>query len=147
MLKENERELNNKIVLILETISESSSVFADFIGITRPAMSHITNFRNKPSLEIIQKIVSKFPELGIEWTFDDVELDQDLLKRVRETYQRQKAAEEHALRESNILGSGGRQQQIFDSQASSFFGNSKKKIVRIVLIYEDETFSEITPSN
>lgn len=146
MLKDKDRILNNKIVLILETINEPSSVFADFIGITRPAMSHIINFRNKPSLEIIQKIVSKFPELGIRWTFDEEKLSQELLNKLKETYQRQKAEQEQALRESHNSSGVGQQGQLFDSQAFTFFGNSEKKIVRIVLFYDDETFQEFSPS-
>jgi len=45
----------------------SPSAFADEIQVQRSSISHIINGRNKPSLELIQKIISAFPDIDIEW--------------------------------------------------------------------------------
>lgn len=45
----------------------SPSAFADKIQVQRSAISHILNGRNKPSLELIQKIIAAFPDVDIEW--------------------------------------------------------------------------------
>jgi hypothetical protein len=37
-------------------------------------MSHILAGRNKPSLDIVQKIVKRFPDLGTSWILDDEEV-------------------------------------------------------------------------
>lgn len=66
--------LNDKIKQILASKNISPSYFADEIGIQRSSVSHILAGRNKPSLDIVQKIIRRFPELGIEWILDDVEL-------------------------------------------------------------------------
>lgn len=41
--------------------------FADSIGVARPIVSHILSGRNKPSLEVVQKIITAFPDLSIPW--------------------------------------------------------------------------------
>jgi transcriptional regulator with XRE-family HTH domain len=41
--------------------------FADTIGIARPIISHILSGRNKPSLEVVQKILAAFTDLSMPW--------------------------------------------------------------------------------
>lgn len=41
--------------------------FADTIGVARPIVSHILSGRNKPSLEVVQKIVDAFPDVSLTW--------------------------------------------------------------------------------
>ena len=41
--------------------------FADIIGVQRSAISHILSGRNKPSFDLIQKILNKFPRVSSEW--------------------------------------------------------------------------------
>lgn len=56
-----------RIRQILATRALSPTQFADTIGIGRPVVSHILSGRNKPSLEVIQKIVDAFPDLALPW--------------------------------------------------------------------------------
>ena len=41
--------------------------FADLIGVGRPVVSHILSERNKPSLEVVQRVVEAFPEIALPW--------------------------------------------------------------------------------
>lgn len=41
--------------------------FADIIGVQRSAISHILSGRNKPSFDLIQRILTKFPRVNAEW--------------------------------------------------------------------------------
>ncbi|RSK34477.1 helix-turn-helix domain-containing protein [Hymenobacter metallilatus] len=45
----------------------SPSQFADAVGVARPIISHILSGRNKPSLEVVQKILAAFPDLSVNW--------------------------------------------------------------------------------
>src|SRR5688572_2817110 len=56
-----------RIIAILENKGLSATGFADTIGIARPVMSHILSGRNKPSLEVVQKILKAFPDLNVAW--------------------------------------------------------------------------------
>ena len=59
--------LNERISKIIEYSHLTPSEFADEIDVQRSSISHITSGRNKPSLEFIIKIKSRFPELQWDW--------------------------------------------------------------------------------
>lgn len=63
--------VNDKIKQILIDKSLSPSVFADEIGVQRSSISHILSGRNRPSFDIIQKVIRRFPDLGYDWIMED----------------------------------------------------------------------------
>ncbi|MCJ8154043.1 helix-turn-helix domain-containing protein [Chryseobacterium sp. SSA4.19] len=60
-------DLNERIAKVIEYSRLTSSEFADEIDVQRSSISHITSGRNKPSLEFIIKIKSRFPEILWDW--------------------------------------------------------------------------------
>lgn len=56
-----------RIELIIKCYDLTPSQFADRTGIQRASVSHILSGRNKPSLEVMQKIYDAFPSLDIRW--------------------------------------------------------------------------------
>ena len=58
--------LSDKIELLIKRKQMSSSQFADVLGIPRSSISHILSGRNKPSLDVVQKILTAFPEVSAE---------------------------------------------------------------------------------
>lgn len=60
----NERE---RIEFIINSYGLTSSQFADKTGIPRASVSHILSGRNKPSLEVLQKVAAVFPEVDLQW--------------------------------------------------------------------------------
>lgn len=52
---------------IMEVNNYTPSIFADEIGVQRSSISHILSERNKPSLELIQKLLTRFRDLNPEW--------------------------------------------------------------------------------
>jgi len=59
--------MNQRIELILKTKNISASKFADEIGVQRSSISHILSGRNNPSLDFIQKILKRFPDISSSW--------------------------------------------------------------------------------
>jgi transcriptional regulator with XRE-family HTH domain len=57
----------DRIQLILKVNNLTASRFADEIGVQRSSISHILSGRNMPSLDLIQKILKRFPEINSEW--------------------------------------------------------------------------------
>ena len=56
-----------RIRTLLETRLLTPTQFADLIGVARPIVSHILSGRNKPSLEVVQRILAALPELSMPW--------------------------------------------------------------------------------
>lgn len=62
----------DRILLILKVRNLTASKFADDIGVQRSSISHIISGRNLPSLDLVQKILKKYPEINSEWLLSGV---------------------------------------------------------------------------
>jgi transcriptional regulator with XRE-family HTH domain len=56
-----------RIRTLLDSRQLTPTQFADLIGVARPIVSHILSGRNKPSLEVVQRILAAMPELAMPW--------------------------------------------------------------------------------
>lgn len=136
--------LKDKIEALIIGLGLTSTRFADYIGVNRPIISHILSGRNKPSLEIIQKIVSKFPELGFNWISDDEDLDMEIISQiVKDKDFNALFSNFYSSRESNENKLTDHEGEIANSQAVK---NGQKSIQKIVVFYTDNTFSTFDPS-
>lgn len=59
--------MTDRISLILRTKNINASQFADEIGVQRSSISHVLSGRNKPSLEFVQRILKRYPEINPDW--------------------------------------------------------------------------------
>jgi len=59
--------LVDRIKLLIEDKGLSSSAFADAADIQRSSISHILSGRNNPSLDVVQKILNKYPDINSAW--------------------------------------------------------------------------------
>ena len=59
--------LIERVRKIIEQKGLNPSYFADHIGISRSSMNHVLNGRNNPSLEMITKILEKYPDIYSDW--------------------------------------------------------------------------------
>ncbi|SKB84495.1 helix-turn-helix transcriptional regulator [Dyadobacter psychrophilus] len=144
--------LNEKIKQILADKNISPSLFADEIGIQRSSMSHILAGRNKPSLDIVQKIVRRFPELGTNWILDD----EDLPDIMPDSFSDNKpghnpisngAGSSIALNTKStgrLEANPGRQASPVHKSGSTLAHN--RRIEKILIFYSDGTFEEVKPA-
>jgi transcriptional regulator with XRE-family HTH domain len=56
-----------RILSVIKNFNLSPSDFAEEIGVQRSSISHLISGRNKPSLEFIQRIFTRYPEINPEW--------------------------------------------------------------------------------
>jgi transcriptional regulator with XRE-family HTH domain len=56
-----------RIRTLLDSRQLTPTQFADVIGVARPIISHILSGRNKPSLEVVQRILAAMPDLSMPW--------------------------------------------------------------------------------
>ena len=133
-------QLKDKINSLIVGLGMTSSRFADYIGVTRPIISHILTGRNKPSLEIIQKIVQKFPELGYAWIADNEEISQDIISEILSSVNFTPLfGSNHSARAFDENNIGDVYEGISKSQ-------SHKKVDKIVIFYTDQTFETFLKS-
>lgn len=59
--------IKNRIDLIRKRFGMNLAEFAEAISVGRATITHIAQGRNNPSLEVIMKIINRFPDISIEW--------------------------------------------------------------------------------
>lgn len=60
-------ELNKRVCEIMDHFCGSKSIFANQLGVSLPIITHITNGRNKPGIDILQKILLTYPSVNATW--------------------------------------------------------------------------------
>lgn len=142
-------DLNDKIKQILADKNMSPSIFADEIGIQRSSMSHILAGRNKPSLDIVQKIVKRFPELGTNWILDGEELpnsSSEFLSDGQSSHLEIPATDRSpAARDANLPLKPGAGNKNFNRTLPVSTNNfsDTRRIEKILIFYSDGTFEEV----
>ncbi|WP_027381553.1 helix-turn-helix transcriptional regulator [Chryseobacterium daeguense] len=96
--------LNERISKVIEYSGLTPSEFADEVDVQRSSISHITSGRNKPSLEFIIKIKSRFPEILWDWLVngDGEMLKSDLSETVKKTEETSENSEEEKLKPTSL---------------------------------------------
>ena len=61
------KKMINRINLILQAKNITAKQFAEEIGIQPSGMSHILSGRNNPSLEFVNKVIRRYPEIDANW--------------------------------------------------------------------------------
>jgi hypothetical protein len=62
-------ELNKRIVEIMVRFNHSKSSLATELGVSLPLITHITTGRNKPGIELLQRVLLRFPDINPNWLF------------------------------------------------------------------------------
>ncbi len=60
-------ELNKRVLSVMELKQMSKSSFALALDTSLPVLTHISSGRNKPGLELIQRLLSRFPDISPDW--------------------------------------------------------------------------------
>ena len=134
--------MDKKLRILMQHENLSASKLADILEIKPAAVSHILSGRNKPSFELICKIVNRFPQINPYWLLGDAPemLSADAPITTSQT-------------QENLGGN------LFDLEAnkaenpepitpqeqvtSSPF--SRCDIEKIIIVYRDQTFEELRP--
>ena len=57
----------DRIKMLMTKKNVSATQFSEEVGIQRSALSHVLSGRNKPSLDFVLKIKSRYPEIEFDW--------------------------------------------------------------------------------
>jgi len=152
--------MNERISLILKYKNINAAKFADEIDVQRSGISHILSGRNKPSLDLIQKIFKKYPEISPEWLISgkgamlkNPDLFQEVDTSINDSKEvKKKESEETLLSETentvnDILDIKKQEKATPKTEVlkKDEVKNTSKKIEKILVFYTDNTFKEYLP--
>ncbi len=148
-------EIKDRIKQLITAESLSPAKFADIIGVQRSGISHILSGRNKPSLDVLNKILVSFPDISGDWLITG---DGNMLKTGSERKQTEKelfpsdankpvtvTGPSNVNREEDPPAYGKKPENISESSNRIETQETGKKIDKIVVFFTDRTFREYEP--
>ncbi len=139
--------LTDRIKKLLTDYNLSPAKFGDEIDVQRSTISHILSGRNKPSLEIVQKIVKRYQEIDLYWLLNG-EPNKKSQKTENKTVNQQFTKEESAnpsdlpKDDTNVTSTLSLSKK---PTLPAIEVISKKEIEKIIIMYSDQTFSVHLP--
>lgn len=137
--------MEGKLRILMQSENLTASRLAEILEVKPAAISHILSGRNKPSFELLCKIVNRFPQINPYWLLGDAE-------------EMRNANAQNSTSNTQVTESG----TLFDlqnattdesdnsnisqkSQAAATANFIRSDIEKIIIIYRDQTFEELHP--
>lgn len=132
-----------RIRQLMEFKEQTMAQFADGIEVPRAVLSHILTGRNKPSLDVVLKLVGVHQDVSLNWLLLG---EGEMLKQVaqaNESLTTDVATEK--LNGSIVEDEGKVQKGLSDDALPLPHSSHEKKVKQIVFFYTDNTFETFYP--
>ena len=148
--------MTERIQQLINDKKLSATQFSDEIGIQRSSLSHVLSGRNKPSLDFMLKIKTRFPDVNLDWLLLG---EGQMYKEEKDTEDRiidfagEVNNEEKKNEQENVLnveepvkeGFGGYMARRERVDLPGGQDTLEKEIRQLILIYKDNTFTTLFP--
>ncbi len=157
--------MKERLLQLLDMEHLTPSKFADLIGVQRSSVSHILSGRNKPSYDFLHKTLTTFPGLKADWLMlgqghiyehmgreSSNLFDQPIVSNDSKEIAAVDAGEELALGaidnspESDDSPVNPLAKDIHGANLKPESPSESRKIVQVMVFYDDDTFSTFRPS-
>lgn len=139
--------MNTRLQQFLGAENISQSQFADELGVARASVSHIIAGRNKPGFDFLTSLMARYPRLNMEWLLAGKG------KMYKDTDTSAQLLEENIQQESENLFSNPVQPAPLEQSPEPALQqpvqtlqlpDSQRKISKIIVFYDDNSFAEIS---
>ena len=137
--------MNEKLRILLQSENLTASRLAEILEIKPAAVSHILSGRNKPSFDLLCKIVNRFPHINPYWLLGDAQ-------EMRNANMPNSTEVQHGTSGGTLFdqveGTTSKSEnldiyQFSDNKPSRTSGSAN--IEKIIVVYSDHSFEELTP--
>lgn len=151
--------MKEKLLDLLRSEGLKSGQFAELLGISQGVVSHLLAGRNKPSFDLLQKILSRFPRINPDWLLlDSPQMYRDgsagFAAPDSGPHGGTPSANLFSSSESALSEVASEPQQPLPPKTppanllqQTVPSDPQKRVERIVIFYEDRTFESYTPEN
>lgn len=170
------QDIKDRIKHLMKTKNINATQLSEIMNVQRSGISHILSGRNKPGTDFIIKIKESFPEFSLDWLLmgkgpatlspstvesDPVQVRQNALQpslfdfvEKNETVEEKNSAKQtgipaeiEAFNESAVDKDEPQRSSSIKENPPSAAKRDEKKIVRMIFVYNDNTFSALDPAN
>jgi transcriptional regulator with XRE-family HTH domain len=147
--------MKDRIQKIIEEKKLSPSNFADEVGLNRAVVSHILHGRNKPGLENLQKILSRYPDINPGWLisgFGSMYLNDTGASNNPTLFDENEEFPNNSLETIEYPKENAPKQAVSTiktsvNQSINLKNLSTVKVKKIAVFYSDNTYEEFVPSD
>jgi transcriptional regulator with XRE-family HTH domain len=144
-------EMKERLLEFLKSENKSSAQLAEEIGVLPSGISHILSGRNNPSLDFVLKMLEKYHFLSTDWLlfgkgtmYRETKM-QSLFDEVDAPDRKHYGEEQSRVTEIKQSVEKPAEKVHSDTGISPEGVKSKSSIVRIIMFYDDNSFSEYIP--
>lgn len=146
--------MKERILEFLNSQNKTSSQFAEEIGVEPSGISHIISGRNKPSLDFVLKMLSRYPFISSDWLLfgRGNMFNQPAEPTLFETGKNENKSEVTDIPDTVLkpLSNLSRDIKSTDHDSikkpeDSLQSSSKSGLIRIIWFFEDGSFTEFCP--
>ena len=145
--------MKEKLEFLLQNKGLSATSLARLLEIQPSGISHILSGRNKPSFDLVVKILKLFPDINPDWLLLDSDVPYRSSMQPEVSYGVQSSIIAPSADDSLFATAENRQFSETNSEQKneiehifSSSQNGKKCVARIIILYDDKSFESYSPS-
>lgn len=137
--------MDEKLRILMQSENLTASRLAEILEIKPAAVSHILSGRNKPSFDLLCKLVNRFPQINPYWLLGDAQ-------EMRNPNVPFSTSEQLSESSATLFDLGEQQPEptinpkaVASSENLAMPTLGRSDIEKIIIVYHDQTFEELKP--
>lgn len=153
--------MKDRILAIIKEEEMTNARFAQEIGVQSSSISHLSSGRNNPSIDLITKILNRFPGISAEWLLQGkgkmykYQNEEQSIPTANSSSQpdlfsnSQPRHEEKPLNNENIASQAVSEpvNKLSDESPLQYASSVGKRVEKVIILYSDQSFTEYRPNS
>ena len=137
--------MDGKLRILMQSENLTASRLAEILEVKPAAISHLLSGRNKPSFELLCKIVNRFPQINPYWLLGDAEEMYNTNGQIASA-NTQVPTSDSLFDQPSVAAEKSDNSDIADfAQILTNPESARSEIEKIIVVYRDRTFEELRP--
>lgn len=147
--------MREKLQKLMASEQLTASRFAELLGIQPSGVTHLLGGRNKPSFDLVQKILRRFPHINPDWLLldseqmyrADAELTNDQPNQTsNEVAKTPVNVEKISATQNTTISEGSTSANNSIERLATIGAVNRKNVKRVIVLFDDHTFESFEMS-
>lgn len=147
--------MREKLQKLMASEQLTASRFAELLGIQPSGVTHLLGGRNKPSFDLVQKILRRFPHINPDWLLldseqmyrADAELTNDQPNQTsNEVAETPVNVEKISATQNTTISEGSTSTNNSIERLATIGAVNRKNVKRVIVLFDDHTFESFEMS-
>lgn len=147
--------MREKLQKLMASEQLTASRFAELLGIQPSGVTHLLGGRNKPSFDLVQKLLRRFPHINPDWLLldseqmyrADAELTNDQPNQTsNEVAETPVNVEKISATQNTTISEGSTSANNSIERLATIGAVNRKNVKRVIVLFDDHTFESFEMS-